>query len=146
MKIATWNVNSLKVRQQHVIDWLELSQTDVLCLQELKLPDEKFPRAELEAKGYRSWFAGQKTYNGVGILVRDGVNVDEATVVRNIPGFEDPQQRVIAATIDGVRTRGVGGRLEAGRVEQMVDLPGPVVPPVDGGDFHRQHEPDRPGA
>ncbi|MEM5439179.1 exodeoxyribonuclease III [Paraburkholderia diazotrophica] len=103
MKLATWNVNSLKVRQQHVIDWLELSQTDVLCLQELKLPDEKFPRAELEAKGYRSWFAGQKTYNGVGILVRDGVNVDESHIVRNIPGFDDPQQRVIAATIDGVR-------------------------------------------
>ena len=58
MKIATWNVNSLKVRQQHVIDWLETSQTDVLGLQELKLTDDKFPRGELEAKGYRSWFTG----------------------------------------------------------------------------------------
>ena len=103
MKIATWNVNSLKVRQQHVIDWLETSQTDVLCLQELKLTDDKFPRAELEAKGYRSWFAGQKTYNGVGILVREGLNVDESSVVRNIPGYEDLQQRVIAATVEGVR-------------------------------------------
>lgn len=103
MKIATWNVNSLKVRQQHVIDWLELSQTDVLCLQELKLPNEKFPRAELEARGYKSWFAGQKTYNGVGIIVRDGIAVDEASVVRNIPGFEDEQQRVICATVEGVR-------------------------------------------
>ena len=103
MKIATWNVNSLKVRLQHVIDWLKESQTDVLCLQELKLPNEKFPGAELEAAGYRSWFAGQKTYNGVGILVRDGLFVDEATVVRNIPGFEDPQQRVIATTIGDVR-------------------------------------------
>ncbi|MGH8779173.1 exodeoxyribonuclease III [Paraburkholderia sp.] len=103
MKLATWNVNSLKVRQQHVIDWLETSQTDVLCLQELKMPDEKFPRTEFEAKGYRSWFAGQKTYNGVAILVRDALNVDDVTVVRNIPGFEDPQQRVIAATIEGVR-------------------------------------------
>jgi exodeoxyribonuclease-3 len=103
MKIATWNVNSLKVRQQHVIDWLETTQTDVLGLQELKLTDDKFPRAELEAKGYRSWFAGQKTYNGVGILVRGGLSVDESTIVRNIPGFEDPQQRVIAATIEGVR-------------------------------------------
>jgi len=103
MKLATWNVNSLKVRQQHVIDWLESSQTDVLGLQELKLTDDKFPRAELEAKGYRSWFAGQKTYNGVGILVREGISVDESTIVRNIPGFEDPQQRVIAATIEGVR-------------------------------------------
>ncbi|WP_153100760.1 exodeoxyribonuclease III [Paraburkholderia hayleyella] len=103
MKIATWNVNSLKVRQQHVADWLALSQTDVLCLQELKLTDDKFPRAEFAAQGYRSWFAGQKTYNGVGILVRDGLIVDEASVTRNIPGFEDPQQRVIAATIEGVR-------------------------------------------
>ncbi|WP_208607895.1 exodeoxyribonuclease III, partial [Paraburkholderia ginsengiterrae] len=103
MKIATWNVNSLKVRQQHVIDWLGTSSTDVLCLQELKLTDDKFPRAELEEKGYRSWFAGQKTYNGVGILVREGLTVDESSVVRNIPGFEDPQQRVIAATVAGVR-------------------------------------------
>jgi exodeoxyribonuclease-3 len=103
MKIATWNVNSLKVRQQHVIDWLASSGTDVLCLQELKLPDEKFPRAELAEIGYRSWYAGQKTYNGVGILVRDGLHVDESSIVRNIPGFEDSQQRVIAATIEGVR-------------------------------------------
>ncbi|WP_296660813.1 exodeoxyribonuclease III [Paraburkholderia sp.] len=103
MKIATWNVNSLKVRLQHVIDWLKESGTDVLCLQELKLPNEKFPTAELEAQGYRSWFAGQKTYNGVAILARDGLVVDEATVVRNIPGFEDPQQRVIATTVGGVR-------------------------------------------
>ncbi|WP_250451007.1 exodeoxyribonuclease III [Caballeronia sp. ATUFL_M2_KS44] len=103
MKIATWNVNSLKVRLQHVIDWLQVSQVDVLCLQELKLPDEKFPRAELEAAGYKSWFAGQKTYNGVGILVRDGIDVHDATVVRNIPGFEDLQQRVIAATVNDVR-------------------------------------------
>ena len=103
MKIATWNVNSLKVRQQHVIDWLELSRADVLCLQELKLPDEKFPRTEFEAKGYRSWFAGQKTYNGVGILVRDALAVDETNIVRNIPGFDDPQQRIVAATIEGVR-------------------------------------------
>ncbi|MDE1183898.1 exodeoxyribonuclease III [Paraburkholderia sp.] len=103
MKLATWNVNSLKVRQQHVIDWLETSQVDVLCLQELKMTDDKFPRAALEEKGYRSWFAGQKTYNGVGILVRDGLTVDDVTVVRNIPGFDDPQQRVIAATVEGVR-------------------------------------------
>jgi exodeoxyribonuclease III len=105
MKIATWNVNSLKVRLQHVIDWLTTSQVDVLCLQELKMPDEKFPRAELEAAGYKSWFAGQKTYNGVGILVRTAADfeVDEINIVRNIPGFEDLQQRVIAATINGVR-------------------------------------------
>ncbi len=103
MKIATWNVNSLNVRKQHVLDWLASSQTDVLCLQELKLPDEKFPKADLEAAGYRSWFTGQKTYNGVAILVRDTLGVDETDVVKNIPGFEDAQQRVIAATVNGVR-------------------------------------------
>lgn len=103
MKIATWNVNSLKVRQQHVIDWLELSHVDVLCLQELKMPDEKFPRAELAGKGYRSWFAGQKTYNGVAILVRDGIEVDDTHIVRNIPGFGDEQQRLIALTVGGTR-------------------------------------------
>jgi exodeoxyribonuclease-3 len=103
MKIATWNVNSLKVRQQHVIDWLATSGVDVLCLQELKLTDDKFPVAELEAAGYKSWYAGQKTYNGVGILVRSSLSVDETTIVRNIPAFEDPQQRVIALTVEGVR-------------------------------------------
>src|ERR1700761_4655933 len=89
MKLATWNVNSLKVRQQHVIDWLASSQVDVLCLQELKLTDDKFPRADLEAVGYKSWFTGQKTYNGVAILAREGLVVDETTIVRNIPAFED---------------------------------------------------------
>lgn len=103
MKIATWNVNSLNVRKQHVLDWLARDGADVLCLQELKLPDEKFPRDDLAAAGYRSWFAGQKTYNGVAILARDTLPFDEADVVRNIPGFDDPQQRVIAVTIDGTR-------------------------------------------
>ena len=103
MKIATWNVNSLNVRKQHVLDWLAQSGTDVLCLQELKLPDEKYPRADLEAIGYRSWFTGQRTYNGVAILARDTLAVDESDIVRNIPGFDDPQQRVIAVTVEGVR-------------------------------------------
>lgn len=103
MKIATWNVNSLNVRKQHVLDWLARDGADVLCLQELKLPDEKFPRDDLAAAGYRSWFAGQKTYNGVAILARDTLPFDEADVVRNIPGFDDTQQRVIAVTIDGTR-------------------------------------------
>jgi exodeoxyribonuclease-3 len=74
-----------------------------LCLQELKLTDDKFPKGELEAKGYRSWFAGQKTYNGVAILVREGLTVDDSSIVRNIPGFDDPQQRLIATTVDGTR-------------------------------------------
>ena len=70
MKIATWNVNSLKVRLPHVLDWLAATGTDVLALQETKLTDDKFPVAEIEAAGYRVAFSGQKTYNGVAILSR----------------------------------------------------------------------------
>ena len=103
MKLATWNVNSLKVRLQHVSDWLATSRVDVLCLQELKMPDDKYPHAALEAVGYRSWSIGQKTYNGVAILVRDSLSVSETDVVRNIPGLEDPHQRLIAVTVEGVR-------------------------------------------
>ncbi len=101
MKIATWNVNSLKVRLPHVLDWLAANKPDALCLQELKLEDKAFPLAELEAAGYHAVFIGQKTYNGVAILSPQ--QIDEATVVRNIPGFEDEQKRIIAATINGVR-------------------------------------------
>ena len=101
MKIATWNVNSLKVRLPQVLDWLAASQPDALCLQELKLEDKAFPLAELEAAGYHAVFIGQKTYNGVAILSPQPI--DAATVVRNIPGFEDEQKRIIAATIAGVR-------------------------------------------
>lgn len=100
MKIATWNVNSLKVRLPQVLDWLDSHKVDFLCLQELKLEQDKFPLAEIEAAGYQAIWAGQKTYNGVAILsLQEG-----GDLVRNIPGFEDPQQRVIAATY------GVGGR------------------------------------
>lgn len=103
MKITTWNVNSLKVRLPHVLAWLEANPVDVLCLQELKLTDDKYPVDAIAAAGYRSFFLGQKTYNGVAILVRDGLEVDEVNLVRNIPGFDDHQQRLIAATIAGVR-------------------------------------------
>ena len=94
MKIATWNVNSLKVRLPQVLDWLKTHEVDFLCLQELKLDQDKFPLAEIEAAGYQALWAGQKTYNGVAILsLHQG-----GDLVRNIPGFEDPQQRVISAT------------------------------------------------
>jgi exodeoxyribonuclease-3 len=99
MKIATWNINSLAVRLPQVLDWLAAAQPDVLGLQELKLTDDKFPAAELEAAGYQAVFLGQKTYNGVALLARQPL----ADVVRNIPGFEDDQARVIAATVGGVR-------------------------------------------
>jgi exodeoxyribonuclease-3 len=99
MKIATWNINSLGVRLPQVLDWLAAAQPDVLGLQELKLTDDKFPAAELEAAGYQAVFLGQKTYNGVALLARQPL----ADVVKNIPGFEDDQARVIAATVGGVR-------------------------------------------
>jgi len=99
MKIATWNVNSLKVRLQHLIDWQAESPVDVVCLQETKTEDKNFPLAELEAAGFHCFYSGQKTYNGVAILCRGAAS----DVQYGIPNFEDEQKRVIAATIDGVR-------------------------------------------
>ncbi len=98
-KIATWNVNSLSVRLPQVLDWLATNPVDALCLQELKLMDDKFPFKELEAAGYHSAAFGQKTYNGVAILSR----TPPRDVVRNITGFADEQSRVIAATLDSPR-------------------------------------------
>ncbi len=95
MKLATWNVNSLSVRLPQVLDWLQANPVDVLALQELKLTDDKFPAAALQQAGYHAECFGQKTYNGVALLSRAPI----AQVVRNIPGFDDPQQRVIAATL-----------------------------------------------
>ena len=99
MRLATWNVNSLKVRLPHVLDWLAEHPVDVLCLQETKQQDADFPQAALMAAGYHSVFAGQKTYNGVAILSRE-----PATDVQfGIPGYEDEQRRVIAATFGDLR-------------------------------------------
>jgi exodeoxyribonuclease-3 len=99
MKLATWNVNSLKVRLPHLTDWLALAQPDIVCLQELKLEDAKFPSAELQAAGFHSASAGQKTYNGVAILARSPL----LDVSAGIAGFPDEQKRVLAATVDGAR-------------------------------------------
>jgi exodeoxyribonuclease-3 len=99
VKIATWNVNSLKVRLPHVLDWLAAVQPDALCLQETKTEDKGFPFAELAAAGYRALHNGQKTYNGVAILAR----AEPTDVQPDIPGFDDPQKRILAATVDGVR-------------------------------------------
>jgi exodeoxyribonuclease-3 len=102
MQIATWNVNSLSVRLPHVLNWLQEHQPEVLCLQETKLSDDKFPREVWAGLGYRVKFFGQKTYNGVALITRS-----EATdVVHNIPGFADEQARVIAATVEGIRVIG----------------------------------------
>ncbi len=103
MKIATWNVNSLSVRLPQVLDWLNALQPDLLALQETKLTDDRFPQAELQVAGYASAFLGQKTYNGVALLSR----MPLAEVQRNIPGFDDDQARVVAATTaSGVRVVG----------------------------------------
>jgi exodeoxyribonuclease III len=99
IKIATWNVNSLTIRLPQVLDWLAANPVDALCLQELKLTDEKFPVAELEAVGYRSHFFGQKTYNGVALLTRIETVAGVDAVVKNIPGFADEQSRIIAGTL-----------------------------------------------
>ena len=99
MKIVTWNVNSLKVRLPHVLSWLAEHQPDVLCLQETKTEDSKFPLSEIQQAGYQVQFSGQKTYNGVAILSKQPAT----DIQMGIPNFADEQKRVIAATIDGVR-------------------------------------------
>ena len=99
MKIATWNVNSLKVRLAQMLQWLADNPVDVLCLQETKLTDDKFPVADINAAGYHVVFSGQKTYNGVAILSKLPIT----DVVKNNPRYEDAQQRILAATIDGMR-------------------------------------------
>ncbi|QEE23192.1 exodeoxyribonuclease III [Rhodanobacter glycinis] len=99
MKIASWNVNSLNVRLPHLLQWLADAQPDVVALQETKLEDAKFPADALAAAGYRSVYSGQKTYNGVAILARDELR----DVVTDIPGLDDPQRRILAATVGDVR-------------------------------------------
>jgi exodeoxyribonuclease-3 len=105
MKIATWNVNSLNVRLPRLLEWLPVAQPDVLCLQETKLEDAKFPRREIEAAGYAVHFAGQKTYNGVALLVRAGVG-PATDIVTALPDFADEQKRVIAGTVGATRVVG----------------------------------------
>ena len=99
MKIASWNVNSLKVRLPQLLDWLAAQHPDVVCLQETKLEDHNFPQAEIEAEGYQVAYSGQKTYNGVALLARQPIG----DVVCGNPHYPDPQKRLIAATIGDVR-------------------------------------------
>ena len=99
MKFATWNVNSLNVRLPHVLEWLSANQPDVLCLQETKQEDGKFPYEALDLVGYRALHNGQKTYNGVAILSRHEI----AQPMLGIPDFADEQKRVVCATIQDVR-------------------------------------------
>ena len=99
MKVATWNVNSLRVRLPHLLEWLAANSPDAICLQETKCLDENFPATELAAAGYCSVHNGQRAYNGVAILSR----LEAGGVCRGIPEFIDEQSRVIAADVAGVR-------------------------------------------
>jgi len=99
VNIATWNVNSLKVRLPQVLDWLTARKPDILCLQETKLTDENFPRADIEAAGYQVVYSGQKTYNGVAIISKQ----QASDVITDVPGLDDPQRRILGATIGDIR-------------------------------------------
>jgi len=99
MKIASWNVNSLNVRLPHLTQWLADAQPDIVALQETKLEDSKFPRDQIAAAGYQSVFSGQKTYNGVAIVARE----EPRDVITDIPGLDDPQRRILIATVGDLR-------------------------------------------
>lgn len=99
MKIATWNINSMKVRLPHVVEWLQANDPDVLVLQEIKQVTEAFPAEALRDVGYESLANGQKTYNGVAVVARQ----TPADPVFELPGLDDPQRRVLAVTFDAVR-------------------------------------------
>ena len=99
MRIATWNVNSLRIRLPHLLDWLASQQPDVMCLQETKTEDRNFPLAEIQAAGYQAVYCGQKAYNGVAILARSALT----DVQHGIPEFADDPKRVIAATVGDIR-------------------------------------------
>ena len=100
MKIVSWNINSLRKRQDRLFTWLEVTQPDIVCLQETKCPDEQFPALGLQAAGYRSAYHGEKSYNGVAILAKDELHEIRASLCDEVV---DPQARVIAATIGELR-------------------------------------------
>ena len=99
LKVATWNVNSLNVRLPHVLAWCDVARPDILALQETKLTDDRFPVSELLEEGYHCVYSGQKTYNGVAILSREPAT----DIVTDIDGLDDPQRRILGATIGDVR-------------------------------------------
>ncbi|MDJ0758378.1 MAG: exodeoxyribonuclease III [Woeseiaceae bacterium] len=138
MKVATWNVNSLNVRLPHVLNWLKLHSPDVLVLQEIKQLTEAFPAEKITAAGYQSIASGQKTYNGVAVIARH--RPEDA--VTDFPGFEDPQRRILASTVDGTRIvnlyvpngQSVGSEKYDYKLRWLAALKDFLV------DQHRQHE------
>src|SRR5262245_5937243 len=102
MRIASWNVNSIRPRLEHLCDWLRRESPDVVCLQETKVEDAKFPEEVLADAGYRSVFFGQKTYNGVATAARFGLAIED--VKKNLDDDDDEApRRLLACTIEGLR-------------------------------------------
>lgn len=99
MKIASWNVNSLRVRLPHVLDWLASAQPDILVLQETKMTDDQFPEEAIREAGYEVVFNGQKTYNGVAVISK----LPAEDVLFDLPGLEDPQRRIVAARFNDLQ-------------------------------------------
>jgi len=122
MKIASWNVNSLRVRLQHTLDWIETHQPDALCLQELKLPDTEFPTDAFSEIGYQSAFTGQKTYNGVATITKPVLK----NVVLDLPGFDDEQRRYIAGDL----------KAESGQTLRLINVYVPNGQALDSDKFH----------
>src|SRR4051812_3900559 len=100
MRIASWNINSLRKRQDRLFAWLEKIQPEIVCLQETKCPDELFPALGLQAAGYCSAYHGEKSYNGVAILAKNELHNVRASLCDEVI---DPQARVIAAPVGEVR-------------------------------------------
>lgn len=106
MKIATWNVNSIRTRLNHVVDWLQTNPIDVLCLQETKVIDADFPRSHFTDLGYHVYVYGQKSYNGVALISRqpiDDIQVGFGSILPDINSLWDEQKRVITGIYNGVR-------------------------------------------
>ncbi len=106
MKIATWNVNSIRTRLEHAINWLKESGVDVLCLQETKVVDELFPQEPFKELGYHLYTSGQKSYNGVAIVSRqplENVSVGFTSILSDVDSKWDDQKRIISGVIDGIR-------------------------------------------
>jgi exodeoxyribonuclease III len=157
MKIATWNVNSIRARLEHVLRWLDLAKPDVLCLQELKVQDADFPAGALREAGYFAAVAGQKTYNGVAVLAREEPR-DPVVGLTHLPGDHplNTQRRLLAATVGGIRVisaylpngEAVGSQKFAYKLEFFRELRAyldrtraPADPVVLCGDFNVAPEP-----
>ena len=147
MLLATWNVNSIRARDERLLDWLQRRRPDVVCLQELKCTDDQFPYEAVEAAGYRAAVHGQKTYNGVAILAKKPIE-DVANGFAD--GGDDSEARVISGTVDGVRVVSVyvvnGKRIDSDkyalklewleRLQRFVEKHDPSAPLAICGDYN----------